>query len=97
MRKIFKITTLFLITTIFIGCDDKIQSLEDLNIEPYSEYYSISNGIWLTNISDNTIKDSVKFYNENNNLPYSISIRFKDKNRNFDDFIKKNMNRIQVF
>lgn len=83
MRNIFKITSLLLITTIFISCDDKINSLEDLNIEPYSEYYSISNGIWKTNISDNTIKDSVKFYNDNNKIPYSISIRFKDKNKNF--------------
>lgn len=82
MKK-FSIIALIIITAITIGCDDKISSLEELNLAPTTDYYTISKGLWLTGSSNILIKDSAKFYNNENKLPYSVSIRFKDKNKNF--------------
>jgi hypothetical protein len=68
---------------ICISCDDKIDSLEKLNTPPYAEYYTVSSNKWIKTENEYTIKEDVKFYNENNKLPYSVSIRFKDKNKNY--------------
>ena len=81
MKKLSIIT--FIIITALIGCDDKINALEELNLAPNTDYYTISKGYWISGSSNIVIKDSAKFYNEENKLPYSVSIRFKDINKNF--------------
>jgi hypothetical protein len=82
MKTNFKFLFLIIITSL-IACDDKIQSLEDLNKAPNVEYYTLFNGIWKLSSDNETINETVKYYNEANQLPYSISLKFKDVNKNF--------------
>ena len=74
------IFTSIILTT---SCDDKISSLENLNTEPNLEYFSRSTVRW-TNSND-VIRDSAKVYNKQNNANYSVSLRAKDINNNFQN------------
>lgn len=83
MKNIKYLIAPILFTMLITSCDDKIGSLEDLNKAPFAELYRISTGVWQTTQDYQTITDSVKFYNDANNLPYSVSMRLRDINNNF--------------
>ena len=75
----------FIFSALFVvfSCDDKTEALERLNLAPTIEYFSKSTGQWL--IAEGEISDSAKVYTKENGLTYSLKIRAKDKNNNFEN------------
>lgn len=82
MKKNTNKILIILFSLILINCDDKINSLEELNKVPTLEYFSRNTTEW-TKIEGKII-DSAKVYNEKNNANYSIALRSKDFNNNFE-------------
>ncbi|MBE7649045.1 hypothetical protein [Tenacibaculum finnmarkense] len=80
--KNLKILYALLFFLFITSCDDKINSLEKLNSIPTLEYFSRNTTSW-TRI-DGVIVDSAKVYTNLNNSNYSISLRSKDVNNNFE-------------
>ena len=83
MKNYKTIILIIFIAFLAISCDDKINSLEDLNKVPTLEYFSRNTTQW-TNIQG-VIIDSAKVYNEKNNANYSIALRSSDLNNNFEN------------
>lgn len=65
-----------------LGCDDKITSVELANQKPMVEYYSRASFGWA--VATDTIVESAKVYNNENNINYSISLRSNDSNNNHE-------------
>jgi PBP1b-binding outer membrane lipoprotein LpoB len=82
MKNLKTIIILLLFTFITTSCDDKIDSLENLNKAPTLEYFSRNTTNW-TEING-VIVDSAKVHNDINNSNYSIALRSKDLNNNFE-------------
>jgi hypothetical protein len=82
--KNYKTIILIVLNAILVtSCDDKISSLENLNKAPVLEYFSRNTTKW-TNVQG-VIVDSAKVFNEKNNANYSIALRSKDINNNFEN------------
>lgn len=71
-----------LLSLLLVQCDDKIPSLEELNLAPELEYYSRSTTNWTT--ANDTIIDIAKVYTIENNINYAVAIRSIDANNNFE-------------
>lgn len=81
MNKIKFLVLILFIAGFLQSCDDKINSLEDLNSAPYFQYFRKSSINWETP-GDIPILDSAKVYNSFNNATYPAILRIKDSNYN---------------
>lgn len=79
MKKQF---TVLLLLIFLISCDDKLDALDSLNTLPEVEFFSRSTSTWVPVFG--TIIDSAKVHTEENNINYSIVLRARDANNNFE-------------
>ena len=87
---------IFTLLVVFVlSCDDKDEAFERLNLAPVVEYFSKSTMQW--QIAKGEISDSTKVYTEKNSLIYSVKIRAKDKNNNFENIRIEETNPDGVF
>ncbi len=80
MKNIFKTFSLIIIVGVLYSCDDKIRSMDDLNLAPEFQFFRKGSVNWET--PKEIIKDSAKVWSSSNNASYPAILRIMDVNNN---------------
>lgn len=80
MKKISSLLTFFILVGALCSCDDKINSMENLNSAPTFEFFRSSSINW--EVPKDVIIDSAKVWSSTNNSSYPAILRITDVNNN---------------